>query len=606
MNAIQRAIRRARRRLLLSRWLQLAGLALLVAFAAAVVVLALDKTQVMVTLWWVYPAIAGAAVVTATLLSFRGRPTDAHVATIVDDRLRLKDRLSTAIWAESIRDDPFADFVKQDAERTAAAISADKALRVNPGRAWSWTFAGWAVLAVLVVFVRPFDPFGVEEEREAKLVAEAQEDAAVKHLIEAESLVKEVVRPEGALEEADPQQAMRELMELTRRDLRNPQMKREAVAKISEAQKQLAEAYEVQENRARAQQNALSGLDTGESGPADRFADALRRGDYEQAQKELEALIKKVENGELSEQQKQALQNQLQNMGQQLQQMAQQAAAQQAAQQQQANQQLAQQGLSQQQVQQIQQGGYNQQQIQQALQQQGMSQQQAQQMAQQMSQQMSQSQAQGQNSQMNQGLGQSLSQMAQSLSQQGQGQQPGQGQGQQPGQGQGQGQGMGAAGYGAQQQLAQMQSQMQQMQRTQQAQQQMYNALHNLNASQQQGGGNQPGSQGGVGGRQWGTGQGGPPLGAEKNLSGQYQADARGDIKERDGRIIASWQTDGNVVAGEVTVDYNNAVTEARSEAERAVSDDRVPRRYHGAIKDYFDQLPTSPQDVKHAPAAPR
>src|SRR5690606_10051335 len=121
--------------------------------------------------------------------------------------------------AESIRDDPFADFVKQDAERTAAAIHTDQALKVNPGRSWSWALAGWAVLAVLVTFMQPFDPFGVQQQRQAQVAAEQQEDAAVEHLIEATSLVKEIERPEGSLTEADPQQAMRELLELTRRDL---------------------------------------------------------------------------------------------------------------------------------------------------------------------------------------------------------------------------------------------------------------------------------------------------------------------------------------------------------------------------------------------------
>jgi len=56
---------------------------------------------------------------------------------------------------------------------------------------------------------------------------------------------------------------------------------------------------------------------------------------------------------------------------------------------------------------------------------------------------------------------------------------------------------------------------------------------------------------------------------------------------------------------GEAQLEFDSAVTEARDYAERAVSEDRVPRRYHGTIKDYFNQLPESAEDVRRAPAAP-
>ena len=59
-------------------------------------------------------------------------------------------------------------------------------------------------------------------------------------------------------------------------------------------------------------------------------------------------------------------------------------------------------------------------------------------------------------------------------------------------------------------------------------------------------------------------------------------------------------------VAGRTTREIDQAITEARSDAEHAVTEDRVPRRYHDSIKDYFQQLPDSPDQVRQAPAAPR
>ena len=48
-----------------------------------------------------------------------------------------------------------------------------------------------------------------------------------------------------------------------------------------------------------------------------------------------------------------------------------------------------------------------------------------------------------------------------------------------------------------------------------------------------------------------------------------------------------------------------SSADEAVQAAERAVTEDRVPRRYHEAVKDYFQQLPEE-SDSAGTPAAPR
>ena len=49
---------------------------------------------------------------------------------------------------------------------------------------------------------------------------------------------------------------------------------------------------------------------------------------------------------------------------------------------------------------------------------------------------------------------------------------------------------------------------------------------------------------------------------------------------------------------------FNQAVQEARAEGERAVSEQRVPKRYHRAIKQYLGNLPEVPADASAPPAA--
>ncbi|NJL30445.1 MAG: hypothetical protein HC898_01775 [Phycisphaerales bacterium] len=66
--------------------------------------------------------------------------------------------------------------------------------------------------------------------------------------------------------------------------------------------------------------------------------------------------------------------------------------------------------------------------------------------------------------------------------------------------------------------------------------------------------------------------------------------------------MIASWLTPGENAAGPAQVEFDTAVREARSDAERAITEDRVPQRYHQAIKGYFNQLPQNPQEVRQSP----
>jgi hypothetical protein len=114
----------------------------------------------------------------------------------------------------------------------------------------------------------------------------------------------------------------------------------------------------------------------------------------------------------------------------------------------------------------------------------------------------------------------------------------------------------------------------------------------------------QKGQGGGGQGPGWGSSPGGNPYGPE-NQSYQHQSYAAQDIQQGEGRVIASWTENGEVAPGEATVQFNASRTEAVQAAERAVTEDRVPRRYHESVKDYFQQLPEDPNAGK-APAAPR
>ena len=47
----------------------------------------------------------------------------------------------------------------------------------------------------------------------------------------------------------------------------------------------------------------------------------------------------------------------------------------------------------------------------------------------------------------------------------------------------------------------------------------------------------------------------------------------------------------GVSIKGQSKVDYEQAATTAQSAAQSALSQEKVPRAYQGAVKDYFDDL---------------
>lgn len=95
---------------------------------------------------------------------------------------------------------------------------------------------------------------------------------------------------------------------------------------------------------------------------------------------------------------------------------------------------------------------------------------------------------------------------------------------------------------------------------------------------------------GGVGGEDWGVGDGGNPYGQHSTY--EHDSHAESDIHDDQGRTINNWIKDGQAGSDEAQGEYNRALTDARAAAERAVTEDRVPRRHQEAIKRYFDQLP--------------
>jgi len=610
MGGIERAVKRTRQRLMLGQALAAWGWAALAGLGAALLLVLVDRLSEAAVPLWSYAVLAALVVLAGPTIGWWYRPDEHTAAARLDARLGLKDRVATALHAKRLAS-PLAEAVVIDAKRAAAKASVRAATPLTGGRGWRYAGPAAGLVALLGVFL-PHQPgwlTGEQAERQRQQAESEEAEATRQQIVEAKTSIEQT-QEDGSDDTSQQGELMQRLASLTDRELSSPEEREQAAAELSSVQDRLEQMQQAKERQVRSMENALSRVDPGESGPADRFAEALRRGDYEAARQHLEQMAERVENGDYSPEEKEKLKRQLEQMSQQLEQLAEQAQQQQKKAQERIENQLSDAGLSQQQIDELAEGGYDQQAVQEAveqsLQQQGMDQQQAREQAQETAEQTQQQQQQaneaGDRGGRCEGLGSSLGRMSQSLSEQ-QGK-PG---GQQGQQGQ-PGSSFQEGAYAAQQQVQQMQQAEGEAQKLNQAQSQLQQAMQRASGGQQgQQGQRQAGqrsSGGGRGGQQAGTAEGGDPSG-ESRQAYDYNTRSERDIKQGQGRVIASWQEEGQAMAGEAELEYDQSVEAAQQGAERAVTEDRVPRRYHGPVRDYFNQLPDTPDQSRGAPAAP-
>jgi len=481
MTEIQTLIRSATRRLTVARFLEtLAGGAVLGLAALMVWALATKAVPALGTPWWIPASVAAGVVLVIAVARALGPGRDqVSVAVAIDQRLGLDDRLSTAVQIAD-RDDPFA--VAAIADAAAAARRPDvpgrvaEAFRPAPPRGW-WVSPMLLLFVVGVWTIVPQgDLFGsVPSENDAVLAETNQQvDSEVEELIaiidENEMLAAEM---EGTLDEL---MGGLENGEEPEEPQTPEEVKREAIRQVTALQDRLQEILDGEDARMDATlRESLADLKNDGSGDADadELAEALAKGDFKQAKEAFDRLAERMESGDMSAEEAEALKAALEDLAKQLQEaadkkkdledalknagldpdLAKNPEAMKQAIQNASNLNESQKQALQEAAAAQQQASQAMQQMSQAMQQMAQGDQQGQKQGEQMLSEMERMQQMLQQAQAASGqcqgacdkMGQGLSQWAQNLAQ-GQSQSAGQGQGQ--GQGQGKGQGMGGPGQG--------------------------------------------------------------------------------------------------------------------------------------------------------------
>jgi hypothetical protein len=241
------------------------------------------------------------AAIVAAMLRRSAVATDAQLALRIDERLRLQERLTSALAFERS-----TDAYARAAVADAVTVASDPALRAKvrnafPARvpAHVWATTPIAALLVAAQVYLPAYEWPVEEMtpvEEARLAQKkASEDALER--------VKEELESAKAL----PQDVRDSLASLAQNaeskvggEAADEDARREAIRRMSELQNRLDDVKKSGEAlRHEALKRDLAGLEK-QDGPLSKFSDEIAKGDFASAKKELEELAKKIESGEMA------------------------------------------------------------------------------------------------------------------------------------------------------------------------------------------------------------------------------------------------------------------------------------------------------------------
>jgi len=572
MNPIEHAILAARWRLLLQNGLRILGGLLLICCGFVTLLVLADKLLAVVTPLGVHIAAVALALLVTSGITWWRCPGRREVAVLIDQRLGLKDQLGTALFASSKTDDPMAHRVVHDAQLTATNMPLASAFPVHLSRVWGYLFPSVVVLAALVMFLPRMDLVGRSHaqsqvndqllrvaQTKQQLLAVKKAVAAIDHVEVGEA------RSDSAGFEPGDISADDLLSQVMPRDVTAPGTPEQTAVNLSRLRDQLTDLTHQQQQLLDQVQNIMTRLNLTRTGPADRFTEALTRGDFQASQEAMDDLAELIQS--MNDSQRQALRQQLEELAQQLDQSSQQLAQKEQDAQKQIEKLLEDTPVSRQEIEPGQpneltindhdpqhDGGLDrpqsEQRIVQQLQHQQRRSRQSRQFCQEVSKGLSEaSRSAGERSNSESDRDETAGRPFERISRE----------------------------------LSRMAQVHRQISRTGQAQRQVEQALDGLlqssrDSPERTSGGNRINQENGIGPY---------PVNPSRVVQGRQT--------EGQTEAIVSYSRDhANIVNinGESTVKYDQEVARARQQAEQAVTEERVPRRYHQIIRDYFNRLP--------------
>lgn len=255
----------------------------------------------------------------ALVLSRFGRLSDGAIAALIDERLELKDRFTTAIHCAH-RDDPFA---RAALEEAVSAVSQDGARQAVYRRFTPRMPTGSfliPVLGLLVMIIYVAVPYGdllksentIDDSRalEERFDNEQTVQAVLETIKENEALSDEMAALGQSLELEDALAGKSESPEAQRR---------EALRRISDLERQLDDLVNGEQGKSMESfKRSMESLSPSPDGKTKPLIDALKSSDFGEAMKELEKLQAKANDPSLTDEQREKLASDLEDLAKQL------------------------------------------------------------------------------------------------------------------------------------------------------------------------------------------------------------------------------------------------------------------------------------------------
>jgi hypothetical protein len=615
MSRLDQHVMAVRNRLMVARFFHALAWTTLVLAACVLVAIVVDKVFRARLPWqhiFLYSGM-GLSVVFALVYAMMTRPDPLAAAVAIDDKLKLKEKYSTALHLRDSRD-PFAQAAVRDAEATAGKtlVETRRHFPLTFPRPAYGTLAVSAMALGLAYFVSPLDLFGKESKQEQQMAETKKQEEAKKAL--ATAYVKVEAAAKASPDNVAIQNAKKDLEALLQAPPKDPlSAQRSAMKALQDTRDAVTQKIQDSQAFANAKNDERMFRSmtpaANETGPVAEAQKAMAQGDFSKAMKELSKATENFDKMEKKDQEKAS--RQMAAMAQQLQKMAQNPQAQQ-----QMQQQLQRMGADPQQAKQMQQMMQQaaagdkqaqqqlQQQAQQMMKQMNNGQGPTQQQQQQIQKMMQQMQAQAAGQQQAQQMAQAAQQMAQAMQQaQGAQQQPQQGQQQQAGQQQ-----MADAQQQMQQQMAAMDA-IQKDAAAQMAQAQELGDAADAAAGQCNGGEGE-GEEGGQlkgrkdGAGQWaagdpkgkGPGMGGPGIGAggraEKQTAPYTVKAEKAPVQDiASGKVLAATLVKAGTIRGESKEQLKDVARSAQQDSTDEVEQELIGRSSQQAVKGYFGSI---------------
>ncbi len=319
MEPLQRQVRRAQIRLNVQRFLMVLSWCLFATLLLAAIAIGVDKFWPFgLPIGWTFAGALVAGVCGAAGWSWLHRDRHLDAAIELDRRFGLKERVSSALsLAEEERGTEVGRALVADASKRATELHVGEQFLVRPNR-WSLLPLAPALLAVVIaMFV---DPLVDPQPAQATTVGSESKKRIKKSSETLRQKLEQRRRDAEELGLADAEQLFRDLEKGTR-DIEKDggTDRRKALVKLNDLNREVEQRR--QKLGAGELKKKLNKMNDVGRGPAEKFADALQRGNLKKAIEELNKLSKQLEAGKLTEQEKKELGEQLSKMSEKLQKM---------------------------------------------------------------------------------------------------------------------------------------------------------------------------------------------------------------------------------------------------------------------------------------------